>query len=66
MSKRASNDDTGGTRRISSVKYWRIHETLVETENGETFYEAKGSIKLDPATLGDGRVVDKTSCGGRI
>lgn len=37
-----------------------------KTENGETFYEAKGSIKLDPATLGDGRVVDKTSCGGRI
>lgn len=37
-----------------------------KTENGETFYEAKGSIKLDPATLGDGRVVDKTSCGGAI
>ncbi|MFT3707014.1 MAG: hypothetical protein QM817_05030 [Archangium sp.] len=37
-----------------------------KTENGETFYEAKGSRKLDPATLGDGRVVDKTSCGGRI
>lgn len=55
------------TEGKSALEGWFGAVTMTpKTENGETFYEAKGSIKLDPATLGDGRVVDRTSCGGRI